>query len=405
MRIHVVGINYSPEPTGIAVYTTGLAEYLARGGHCVKVFTGFPYYPRWAKASEHRRKLFARYDRNGVQVRRHYLYVPVEPTALSRLFHELSFVMSACVGYAVAPKADLTIVIAPPLFLGLPILLLARIKRSQSILHVQDLQPDAAVDLGMLKPGILTTLLFALERATYRIADKVSTISLAMLEQIRSKGIPKQKLGLLRNWANDDVVVPMKTDTAYRKKWDLQGKLVVLYSGNLGVKQGLSCVVEAATKLRDHEEIAIVVVGDGAEREHLINLATKAKLPNLRFYDLQPIERLGELLATADIAIVPQKAGVKDLVLPSKIANLLASERPIIAAATSDTEFGKLITEAKCGVLIAPEDGDQLTAAILSMAGDPTGRATMGTNGRKYMLEHLTSAAILGEFGNQFLDG
>src|SRR5215831_5622245 len=174
MRIAIVGINYAPELTGIGVYTAGLAEFLASRGISVDVYTGFPYYPMWAKAPEHRGTWSARERINGVSVRRHYLYVPARPSAVKRMLHELSFVASASLGYLRGPRADCTIVVSPPLFLGVPILLMARLKGSQTVFHVQDLQPDAAIDFGLLRPSALTQFFYWVEGVTYRLAHRVA---------------------------------------------------------------------------------------------------------------------------------------------------------------------------------------------------------------------------------------
>ncbi len=398
MHVTIVGINYAPEPTGIPVYTTGLAEYLAAQGHTVTVYTGFPYYPRWTKAAEDQGRLFRREVLNGVTVRRHYIYVPSRPSVLKRILHELSFVCSVTLGYLLGPRAALTVIVSPPLFIGIPVALIARFKRSPTIFHVQDLQPDAAFDLGLLKPGPVTNAFYLLERVTYRLVDRVSTISHGMLEKIASKGVPRQKLTLFRNWAHDHLVSPMGTDTWYRSEWNLGTKFVVLYSGNMGVKQGLDSLLDAAAALRERREIIFLVVGDGGEKLVLMQRAREMNLDNIQFHPLQPMERLSELLATADVAVVPQRRGVKDIVLPSKLGNLLASGRPVIAGADQDTEFGKIVIESGCGVLVEPGNAEQIAAAILDLSGERNDCARMGEEGRRYMENHFGRGLILEAF-------
>ena len=152
--IAIVGINYFPELTGIPVYTTGMAEYLVQKGFDVTVYTAFPHYPEWAKYEGDKGSCFKKEVINKVKIHRSYVYVPNPVTTLKRIIHELSFVLSSSVNYLMGPKADLTIVVSPPLLIGILVLLLARLKGSKVLFHVQDLQPDAAIELGMLRTGL-----------------------------------------------------------------------------------------------------------------------------------------------------------------------------------------------------------------------------------------------------------
>ncbi len=404
MRVSIVSINYVPERTGIGVYTTGMAEFLASRGHEVVVHSGFAYYPEWEKQPGDSGRLYRREHIKGVDLRRTYLYVPKRPTALKRIIHEFSFVVTASIAYLLAPRADRTVIVLPPLALGSAIALLAKLKRSPTILHVQDLQPDAAVELGMLKPGLLTRLLYALERLNYRLADKVSTISEGMRRKILGKGVPLEKTILFRNWANDDTVRPGDRMTPLRAEWGLaEGDFVVLYSGNLGRKQGLDSLLDAAALLHDRPDVKIVIVGNGAEQPELVEKARGMNLANVAFHPLQPIERLSELLATADVSVIPQKRAVTDIVLPSKLCNILASGRPVVAAAPPTSDLAMILRDGDCGVLVEPEDGRQMAEGIRALAAD-RGRASMlAQNGRRYAEAHLLQSAVIGRFESDAL--
>jgi colanic acid biosynthesis glycosyl transferase WcaI len=394
-RIALVGINYAPELTGIAVYNTGLAEYLAAQGHEVDMYTGFAYYPAWAKAPADRGRLF-RFERcQGVNLRRHFLYVPSRPTALRRMLHELSFVFSVSLGYLAGPRAAVTFVVSPPLLLGLPIALLARLKRSRLVFHVQDLQPDAALETGLLKPGHFARALLVLERCTYALVDRVSTISRAMRARIQAKGVGQGKTMLFANWANNDRVRPRDPDTEYRRAWRLEGRFIVLYSGNLGVKQGLDVLLDCARLSRGDPNLAFVIVGDGGEREALVARARREGLDNVQFHPLQPEERLSELLATANLAVIPQRRGVTDIVLPSKLANILAAERAVIATAHEASELARTLWQAQCGTVVPPGDAAALAKAIARLRAAPVELARMGANGRRYATERLSRDAVL----------
>jgi colanic acid biosynthesis glycosyl transferase WcaI len=402
VRISIVSINYAPERTGIGVYTTGMAEFLAADGHDVTVHSGFHYYPEWTKSEEDRGRLFRRERVNGVNLRRSYLYVPARPTSMKRILHELSFVASAAVSYLLSRRTDLTIIVLPPLALGATIAVLAKFKRSATVLHVQDLQPDAAVELGMLKPGMLTRALYALERLNYRLAGTVSTISEGMRAKIVEKGLPLPKTLLFRNWANDSFIQPGSRMTSFRLEWGLtQDHFVALYAGNLGRKQGLESLLSAAALLADMPMIQFVIVGNGAEQPDLVSKAAELGLTNIQFRPLQPIERLSELLATADVSVIPQKRAVTDIVLPSKLSNILASGRPVVAASPASSDLALIVSRGECGILVEPEDAGQMAAGIRRLATEPVLCKRFSMNARTYAEQNLLQAPVIRRFADE----
>jgi colanic acid biosynthesis glycosyl transferase WcaI len=398
LKICIVSINYFPEPTGISVYSTGMAEFLAVQGHSVRMYTSFSYYPAWKKSEADRGRLFAKEVSGGVTVLRNYIYVPQKPTAIRRIIHELSFTISSGLRYLAGPSSDVTVVVAPPLLLGVAFGILARLKRSKLVLHVQDLQPDAAIDLGMLKPGALTDLLFRIERWGYRLADRVSTISQAMLSRINSKGVPIEKTLLFKNWANDELIRPMHPNDSLRPEWELGNSFVVLYSGNMGVKQGLGMMLDAASRLRHRNDILFLIVGDGGEKDFLVERASREGLVNVRFMPPVAKQDLARLLAAADVSVITQKAGIDDLVLPSKLGNLLSSLRPVITATIEGSELASIIKGSGCGVVIPPEDGIALADAVEMLMKNPPLRCEMATKGRDFAIANLASGVILTRF-------
>lgn len=401
MHISIVSINYAPELTGIGIYSTGTAEFLAGRGHHVVVHTGFPYYPNWAKSPGDQKRLFRRESLNQVELYRSYLYVPNRPTAIKRMIHELSFSLSSALSYILASRTDVTLIVSPPLLLGLLIGLIARAKGSKLILHVQDLQPDAAVDLEILQPSLLTHVLFKVQSMSFQIADRVSSISRAMLLRIEAKGIPSQKTLLFKNWADSEILPTATEQTHFRELWELSGKFVLLYSGNLGVKQGLNSLLELASALRKDPEIVIVIVGDGGEKTSLIARAAELRLENVLFKDLVEKKDLPQLLALADVSLIPQKRGFTDIVLPSKLGNLLASHRPLIVAASKDSELGQIIETQRCGMLVEPEDTEAMERAVETLKLDAALRLQMADRGVRFAKEHLSREGILAGFETQ----
>ncbi len=395
MRIHVVGINYWPEATGIAVFSTGRAEYLASRGHQVTMCTAVPYYPQWRVPAEYRGIAFRHEVRAGVRILRCPIYVPSRVTALRRVLHEASFVASAMCRSLVRRRPDVLLVVSPPLGLAVVAALLSWLWRVPYIFHVADLQPDTALDLGMMRAGCVARLLYAVERLAYRRAALVSTLTEPMRARIVAKGMPVDKVVLFADWADPQLFAlgPEAADSAIRRELGLQDAFVVLHAGNMGVKQGLDVVVDAAERTRSRTDIVYVLVGDGAMRPHLE--ARAQALPNVRIVPLLPEEKFRSLLATADVCLVTQQRAVADVVFPSKVLTLLAAGKPVVAAVASGSAVASVIAEAGAGAVIAPEDAGALVDAVDALQRDPSRRCTMSAAGRAYALAHWDRSRTL----------
>jgi colanic acid biosynthesis glycosyl transferase WcaI len=211
VKILLWGINYAPESTGIAPFNRELCEFLAGRGHTVAAVTAFPYYPLWQKRPQDRGRLHRAELIGGVQLHRCWCYVPKRVTALRRIFHELSFCVVSAARILSLPRADVYVVVSPPLALGLFAWLVTTLKSSRFVFHVQDLQPDAAVGLGMLKRGWLVRALYALEQLAYAKARVVSGISPGMLAAFQKKGVPKSRRVMLPNW--------LREGSAIERRW------------------------------------------------------------------------------------------------------------------------------------------------------------------------------------------
>jgi colanic acid biosynthesis glycosyl transferase WcaI len=266
------------------------------------------------------------------------------------------------------------------------------------LFHVQDLQPDAAIELGMLKNGLFAWVLYEIEKAIYDHADWVSTICPGMLERISGKGVAREHTFLLENWGNDDVISPQDNNSEYRSAYSLKGKYVALYAGNFGLKQGLNVIAKAAEKLRDRTDIQFLLVGNGATKGQLVQYVNSRRLKNITFLPPQPFERLSDLLATADVSMVAQRREAKAIVFPSKLLNIMASGRPIIATAEADSELGRIIHNANCGLLVKPENADELAKAIIYLKDHPKEADELGIKGKDYMAKHFAKKQILDGF-------
>jgi colanic acid biosynthesis glycosyl transferase WcaI len=382
MRILVLGINHAPEPVGIGPYTAGAVAALAAAGHQVRLVTAKPYYPGWALDPAALRPLYQREQEDGVEVRRCPLYVPRNPSGSRRMAHHLSFALAALppmLAAAARFRPDLVLTVAPSL-LSAPIAkLAAMLARARLWIHVQDFEVEAAFATGLLEGGgLLGQFARRFERAVLRSAQTVSSISPQMCRRLEQKGVSPERVVEFRNWAETDRITPLAHPSGYRAEWGLGNRHVALYSGNIGIKQGIEILVEAAHRLAGREDIVFVVCGQGPNLAQLE--ARAAGLTNIQFRPLQPAGRMGALLGLASVHLLPQRAGAADLVLPSKLANMLASGRPVVATAAPGTGIAREVEG--CGVITPPGDPSAMADAIVALIDDGERAASMGMAAR-----------------------
>jgi colanic acid biosynthesis glycosyl transferase WcaI len=398
MRILYLGINYWPEDTGIGAFASGRCEYLASCGHEVTSCTGFPYYPQWQVPGSYRHRIGSIEYRNGVRVVRSWLYVPRKVTSAKRILHEASFLATNLLAAARGPRPDLIVVTTPPLGLGLTGHILGRMWKVPYVLLVEDLQPDAAIDLGMIKPGGLANALFALERLAYRHAALVSTLTNGMAERIVAKGVPSSKVRVIPHWI-DEALLDLPAQPKALSPWDEfaeKGKFLVVHAGNMGIKQGLDVMLEAAALSQDHVDITYLMVGDGVEAGRLKAQAEARRLTNLRFFSLQPRPAFENLLSLTGVGLVTQQSCVSDIVFPSKVETLLAAGRPVIASVNPSSEVARAIRDAAAGLVVGPGDAKSLVEAVLTLRSNPGNAQSMGQSGRAYARDRWNRQTNLG---------
>jgi len=397
MKILMYCLNYAPELTGIGKYTSEHAEWLVAQGHDVRVVTAPPYYPEWSVAAGYKAWQYRRECRNGVDIFRTPIWVPRSPSGLKRLLHLASFALSSLPALLVqAPwKPDVIFVVEPPLFCSPAALVFSKLFHAKSWLHIQDFEIDAAFSLGLLKNKRLQSMVLKAERWLMGKFGTVSTISKAMMELARRKGVNEDRLIHFPNWVDLNNVAPQSSSTAFRQSLGIPVDAIVgLYSGNMGGKQGLEVLGDAAHALRARTNIHFIFCGDGPAKAALQEQC--ASLERIHFLPLQPAALLPALLATADIHLLPQRADAADLVMPSKLTGMLASGRPIVATANDGTELAA--TVATCGLVVPPNEPQALADAVLVLAKRHDMRFDFGRQARRYAEHTLAIDSILGAF-------
>jgi colanic acid biosynthesis glycosyl transferase WcaI len=395
MRLLIYGPNYAPEKTGTGKYTAEMAEWFAARGHDVQVITGPPHYPEWKLHEGFRNKHWTE-TRSGVRVRRVPMYIPLgKVTPKRRIRMETSFSIHAARPWLrqllARTKPDVVIAVCPPMQVGLPPRVFRALCKVPWVFHIQDLQVDAALRLGILGPSRFTRVLYSIEEKLLRKATIVSTITPGMAKRIQEKGVHPDRIWQVPNWSDIQTMRPSERFNAFREQVGAgPSDMLLLYAGNMGKKQGLEIILEAARRLQDDTRLKFVLVGDGAVRHEL--QAQADGLANVRFLPLQPWERVPEMLNAADVHLVVQKREAADLVMPSKLTNILAVGGCALGTTDSGTLHDVLVD---VGHVVSPEDPVALARGIEELANDPGLRAALGQRARTYAEKHLDRDVIL----------
>ncbi|MFM9916980.1 MAG: glycosyltransferase WbuB [Rhizobacter sp.] len=401
MKIVLVSMNFTPELTGVGRYSGEMAAGLVERGHEVSVVCAPPYYPTWQVQSGYSGSAYrTEYPMPGLTVHRCPIWIPKRLGGLSRMLHLASFALASLpvVLKLVVWQPRVVFVVAPDLMCAPAAWLAARLSGAKAWLHIQDFELDAAFELGLLKQPLLRRFATWAERRLLLRFDTVSTISGRMMGLLAAKGVDARKAVFLPNWV--DVSSIRHTDDAMALRSTLciaESQVVCLYSGTLNRKSGVEVLVEAARRLIGDPRIMFVICGNGEMRAALE--AQAQDMDNVRFLDLVPSSQVNALLNMADIHLLPQLRGAADLVLPSKLVGMLASDRPVIAAAAPGTEIASIVRD--CGIVTEPECAQGFAQAIASLAIDPSRRDRLGAAGRAYAEAELDAKGVFQRLDDQ----
>lgn len=391
----VYGMNYAPELTGVGLYSGEIGAFLAARGQNVLVVTTPPHYPGWSVQPSYSALRYRTETLAEAKVIRCPVLLPGKMRGFRRLIPPVSFALSSLfvVVWSILRHRPRTVFCVEPTLLAAPAAILAaKLVGARRVLHVQDLEIDAAFAVGHLKPGLLQRAAVLFERQTLKGFDRVIAISHRMAERLAEKGVRRERMKVVRNWVDLGRIKPQTGPNAYRAELGIADTdKVALYSGNIGAKQALEVAFEAAALLASRTDIWFVIAGEGPEKAPL--MARYGSLPNVRFLPLQPAARLPELLNMADVHLLPQHAGVADLVLPSKLAGMLASGKPVLVTADEGTELYDVLDGT--GILVPAGDSAAMAGEITLLADTGThpelgdGRRLAEIFSHHHCLEHI----------------
>ena len=378
-NILIVGINYRPETTGIAPYTSDVAEYLASAGHDLSVLTGFAHYPAW-RVEPGESRMRAEEARNGVQVLRRRHYVPRTQSAIRRAVYEGTFLVNAALSRP--PRPDVVFGVVPSLSGGILARYFAARAGVPYGLIFQDMMAPAARQSGIGGGARVAGVTAALERWAAAKATTVAIASDSFREYLRQIGVAERRIVDLPNWSHLPAPTAARDETRARLGWPADCT-IVLHAGNMGLKQGLGQVVEAA-RLADTRDMPVmfVLMGEGSQRKALAAQGRGVK--RLRFLPFQPEDEVSNVLEAADILLVSERATVIDMSLPSKLTAYFSAARPIIAAVPTDGSTAREILRSGAGIAVPTGQPSALNEAVARLRGDGELAGGLGAAGRAY---------------------
>jgi colanic acid biosynthesis glycosyl transferase WcaI len=397
MKLLILCPHFAPDVAPTGEVMTSIAAALADRGHELHIVTSLPWYrehrvePGWGG------RLWRTERTSWGRITRLHPFPTDKTNIPARAVAFAGFTgLATIAGLVARGRPDAVMVMSPPLPLGVAGWLAAASRRAPFVFNIQDVFPDVAVELGAITNPRVIAAASWLERFLYRRSDAVTVLSEDLRDNVARKlrGHRPDRVEVIPNFVDTVRIAPAERENSYRAEYGLGGRTVVMYAGNVGLSQSLDLVVEAARRHRGRDDLVFVINGGGSALEDLRRDASD--LENLRFVPMQPRERLPEVLAAADLHLVPLRTGLARSSVPSKLYSILAAGRPVLASVDAGTEVAMTIERAGAGVSVPPEDPDAFCGALDDLLADPDRREAMGGSGRRFV-EGWVSPAAVGE--------
>jgi glycosyltransferase involved in cell wall biosynthesis len=384
MNILFVTHYFPPEVNAPANRTHEHCRRWVQDGHQVTIITGVPNHPRGRIFEGYQNRWIQEETIDGIRVLRTWMYLTPNSGFARRVANYLLFALTAVLASTKASKPDLVIATSPQFFVGIAGAIIARLKRRPFVLEIRDLWPKSVVELGQLGEGPILSALEGLERWLYRSASGVVVNTRTFRQHIMDRGVEERNIELVYNGIDPAIFKPRPRNEALLEKHDLAGHFTVAYVGTLGLAHGLTLLIDVAERFRDRPELRFVLIGDGADREKLEAEIDRRSLDNVVMLGLQPRASMPEWIASIDLLLVMLRdLPVFETVIPSKIFEFLAQERPVVLAAKG--EIRRMMEEAGGALVIDPEVEDQMVAAIETVMDHPDQADIRAAAGRKWV--------------------
>lgn len=400
MRILFLSHYFPPEVNAPASRTYEHCRQWVKDGHEVTVVTCVPNHPQGTVYEGYRNKLIQWENQDGISVVRLWTYVTANEGFLKRTVNYISFMVAAILSVPFLPGYDITLSTSPQFFNGLAGYVVSRLKRTPWILEIRDLWPDSIVAVGAITNRTIIGLLEALELFAYRRADHIVVVTDSFKTTIQAKGIGKQKITVIKNGVDSSLYSrPTDNPASLAAQIGVEGKFVASYMGTHGMAHHLETVLEAAYALREWRDIVFLLVGSGAERDRLLSMKDSMHLSNVVMLDQQPKTAMPHFWSLSNVSLILlKKSELFKTVIPSKIFESMAMERPIILGVEGESR--ELLRCAEAGVSIEPENAKELADQVLNLYQNPRRCQELGSNGRKYVLENFDRLVLAKRFAD-----
>lgn len=403
-RILVLCPHFSPDVAPTGEVMTSIVGALADRGHELTVVTALPWYRNHRVEDGWGGRPWRQQRTSWGRIIRLHPFPTDKTNIPARAVAFGGFTgMAGIFALFTRPRPDVVLVMSPPLPLGLAGWLTGLFRRVPFVFNIQDVFPDVAVEVGAITNRHVIRAAEIVERFLYRRARAVTVLSEDLRDNVAGKlGRHRpERVRVIPNFVDTERIRPLPRENSYRDQYALGDRTVVLYAGNVGYSQSIDLVLAAARRFADRDDLVFVVNGGGSALDDLKNQAHG--LENVRFIEMQPRDRLSEVLAAGDIHVIPLKRGLARSSVPSKLYSILAAGRPVLASVDPGTEVATTVERAQAGLCVAPEDPEAFCDALAELLEDRARLQRMGESGRAFVEDWVSPAAV-GEAYEQLFD-
>lgn len=400
MRVLLIILQFPPDVNSNGLLMAQIGAGLVERGHMVSVITSFPHYAQFRVWDQYRGKLFEKSSFRGMQVLRLFIYANGrKQNMLHRFLSYFSFsALALLAGLASHERYDVILCPNGGFLTGIAAALIGRARSVPLVLNLQDLYPETPIQTQQIRQRTVIRLLRALESYMYRTATHISVITPSFRQYLLKRGVAQNRITVVPNFVDVDFIRPLPRDNEFSRAHGLADRFVVSHSGNVGLAYDLNTLLDAAAALRARTDLVFLIVGDGVLKGHLQQRVAAEGLSNVRFLPYQPLDMLPFIRAASDVQLALNRPKASAHSLPSKVYEIMASGRPLLASADRDSDLWRLIVETGCGLVVEPGDCAALVNAISRLYTDSTLRRRISDRGRLLAMERYSRTAIVAQY-------